>query len=70
MAIVTFDTDYLNRTRFPSPHAGILILRFFPRGASVTEIASAVLNAAIVLETCDIFNSVHIIKPDGVKEEG
>ena len=43
MAIITFDTDYLNQTAFPPPHAGILVLRSFPRDTTVNELASAVL---------------------------
>ncbi len=44
MTIITFDTDYTSRTKFPPPHAGILIIRFFPRGTPVHDIASAVLS--------------------------
>src|SRR5207253_9054777 len=69
MTIVTFDTDYLNRTKFPPPHSGILILRFFPRGTSVTDVASAVLNAVTQLASFDISNRVYRIDPSGVHEE-
>jgi predicted nuclease of predicted toxin-antitoxin system len=31
MTIITFDTDYLNQAAFPPPHAGMIILRSFPR---------------------------------------
>jgi predicted nuclease of predicted toxin-antitoxin system len=34
MTILTFDTDYLNQIAFPPPHAGILVLRSFPRETS------------------------------------
>ena len=39
--IITFDTDYLNQTAFPPPHAGILVLHSFPRNTTVNELASA-----------------------------
>ena len=35
MTIITFDTDYLNQTAFLAPHAGVLVLRSFPRNTSV-----------------------------------
>src|SRR5579885_2567354 len=49
MTIITFDTDYLNKTVFSPPHAGILVLRSFPRNTSVNELATAVLEAVIQL---------------------
>jgi len=45
MTIITFDTDYLYEAAFPPPHAGILVLRSFPRDTTVNELASAVLKA-------------------------
>ncbi len=51
MTIITFDTDYLNKIAFPPPHAGILVLRFFPRNASVNDIAAALLRAVGLLAT-------------------
>src|SRR5436853_7319916 len=59
MTIITFDTDYLNQTAFPPPHAGILVLRSFPRDTSVTELASAVLKAVALLDRLDISNRVY-----------
>ena len=53
MTIITFDTDYLNQTAFPPPHAGILVLRSFPRDTSVNELASAVLKAVAQLSQLD-----------------
>src|SRR2546421_12348941 len=53
MAIITFDTDYLNQMLFPPPHAGILVLRSFPRDTSVNELASAVLNVYFHIGTID-----------------
>lgn len=69
MTIITFDTDYLNKIAFPPPHAGILVLRFFPRNASVTDIASAVLKAVGQLAELDISNSVYTLAPEGLEKE-
>lgn len=69
MTIITFDTDYLKQTAFPPPHAGILVLRSFPRDISVTELASAVLNAVTQLDRLDISNRVYQLNPDGLEEE-
>ena len=66
--IVTFDTDYLSRLKFPPPHAGILVLRAFPRNISVTTLASAILQALAMLQTLDLSNKVYVIEPDLVKE--
>ncbi len=71
MTIITFDTDYLNLTAFPPPHAGILVLRSFPRDTSVNELASAVLNAVVQLQLAhfDISNRVYRLDPDRLEEE-
>ncbi len=69
MTIITFDTDYLNQTAFPPPHAGILVLRSFPRDTSVPELASAVLKAVARLDRLDISNRVYRLYPDGLEEE-
>ena len=69
MTIITYDTDYLSRTKFSPPHAGILVLRFFPRGTHVRDIASAVLGAVEQLASLDISNRVYTIDPSGVHEE-
>jgi predicted nuclease of predicted toxin-antitoxin system len=69
MTIITFDTDYLNQIAFPPPHAGILILRSFPRDTSMTELASAVLKAVALLDHHDISNCVYRLDPDGLEEE-
>jgi hypothetical protein len=69
MALITFDTDYLNRTMFPPPHAGILVLRSFPRDISVTELASAVLQAVAQLAHLDVSNRVYRLEPGGLVEE-
>ncbi|SRR6266567_3213355 len=69
MTIITYDTDYLSRTNFPPPHAGLIVLRFFLRGTPLTEIASAVLNAVAELAPMDISNRVYTITPNGVLEE-
>src|SRR5260221_14060662 len=45
MPIIPFDPDYLNQTAFPPPHAGMLVLRSFPRDTTVNELAPAVLGA-------------------------
>ncbi len=66
--IVTFDTDYLSRIKFPPPHAGILVLHAFPRNTPVTAIASAILQALTKLVKLDLSNNVYIIEPDAVKE--
>ncbi|HJT56628.1 MAG TPA: DUF5615 family PIN-like protein [Ktedonobacteraceae bacterium] len=69
MTIITFDTDYLKRTLFPPPHAGILVLRSFPRNASITTVVSAVLKALASLAYYDISNRVYKIDPMGLEEE-
>ena|SRR5438128_1391612 len=69
MTIITFDTDYVSRTKFPPPHAGILVLRFFPRNTSVTDIASAVQNGVTQFASLDISNRVFRLGPNGVDEE-
>ena len=37
MTILTFDTDYLNQAAFPPPHAGMIVLRSFPRDTTMNE---------------------------------
>jgi len=69
MAIVTFDTDYLNQTAFPPPHAGIIVLHSFPRDTTVNELAVAVLEAVAQLDHLDISNRVYRLDPDGLEEE-
>jgi predicted nuclease of predicted toxin-antitoxin system len=69
MTIITFDTDYLNQTAFPPPHAGILVLHSFPRNTSVGELASAVLRAVIQLADLDISNRLYRLDPSGLEEE-
>lgn len=69
MTIITFDTDYLNQTAFPPPHAGILVLRSFPRDTSVNELASAVLKAVAQLSHLDISDHVYLLDPNGLEEE-
>lgn len=69
MTIITFDTDFLNKTAFPPPHAGILVLRSFPRNISVNDLASAVLKAVTLLASLDISNRVYRLDPDGLEEE-
>lgn len=66
MTLITFDTDYLNQTAFPPPHAGILVLRSFPRDTSVSELASAVLEAVTLLADLDISNRVYRLDANGV----
>jgi predicted nuclease of predicted toxin-antitoxin system len=67
--IITFDTDYLNQTAFPPPHAGILVLRSFPRNTTVHVLASAVLEAVAQLAHLDISNRVYRLDPSGLEEE-
>ena len=69
MTVITFDTDYLNQTAFPPPHADILVLRSFPRGTSVSELATAVLKAVALLADLDISNRVYRLDPNGLEEE-
>jgi predicted nuclease of predicted toxin-antitoxin system len=69
MTILTFDTDYLNQTAFSPPHAGILVLRSFPRDTSVNELASAVLKAVAQLAHLDISNRIYRLDPSGLEEE-
>ncbi len=69
MTIITFDTDYLNQTAFPPPHAGVLVLRSFPRDTTVNELASAVLEAVAQLAHLDISNRVYQLDPSGLEEE-
>ena len=69
MTIITFDTDYLNQAAFPPPHAGILVLRSFPRDTSLNELASAVLKAVAQLAHLDISNCVYRLDSSGLEEE-
>src|SRR5436305_9264647 len=69
LTIVTSDTDYLNQAAFPPPHAGIIVLRSFPRSASVNELADAVLKAAVQLALVDLSNRVYRLDPAGLEEE-
>lgn len=69
MTIITFDTDYLNPTVFPPPHAGILVLRSFPRNTSVNELATAVLKAVAQLSQLAISNRIYRLDPSGLEEE-
>lgn len=69
LTIITFDTDYLNQLAFPPPHAGIIVLRFFPRDTPIPELISAVLKAVAQVTDLDISNRVHPLEPDGLKEE-
>lgn len=68
MTIITFDTDYLKQPLFSPPHAGILVLRFFPRDISMRELASTVLIAVRLLDNFDISNRVYQLTPDGLEE--
>lgn len=65
---MTFDTDYLSRIKFPPPHAGILVLRAFPRTIPVPLLASAIVQALTKLQSLDLSNKVYMIEPDVVKE--
>jgi predicted nuclease of predicted toxin-antitoxin system len=69
MTIITFDTDYLNRAVFPPPHSGILVLRSFPRGTTVNELVSTVLQAVAQLSHLDISNRIYSLDPSGLEEE-
>ena len=69
MTIITFDTDYLNKAIFPPPHAGIIVLRSFPRDISVNELASTVLKAVAQLSRLDITNLIYSLDPSGLEEE-
>jgi predicted nuclease of predicted toxin-antitoxin system len=68
MTIITFDTDYLDKIAFSPPHAGILVLRSFPRNTSVNDIASAILRAVGLLADLDIANKVYTLTPEGLEE--
>jgi predicted nuclease of predicted toxin-antitoxin system len=69
MTVITFDTDYLNKAIFPPPHAGIIVLRSFPRDTSVNELASTVLKAVAQLSHLDITNLIYSLDPSGLEEE-
>jgi predicted nuclease of predicted toxin-antitoxin system len=69
MTMITFDTDYLNQVAFPPPHAGMIVLRSFPRDTTVNELASAVLKAVVQLSHLDISNRVFQLDPSGLAEE-
>ncbi len=68
MTIITFDTDYLKQTIFSPPHAGILVLRCFPRAISMSELTSVVLKAVRSLDNFDTSNRVYQLTPDGLEE--
>ena len=69
MTTITFDTDYLNQAAFPPPHAGMIVLRSFPRDTSVNELISAVLKAVSQVAHLDISNRVYQLDPSGLEEE-
>ena len=69
MTIITFDTDYLNKAIFAPPHAGIIVLRSFPRDTSVNELASTVLKAVAQLSHLDITNLIYSLDSSGLEEE-
>ena len=69
MTIITFDTDYLNKAVFPPPHAGMIVLRSFPRSTSVNELVSTVLKAVAQLSHLDISNRIYSLDPSGLEEE-
>ena len=69
ITIIIFDTDYLNQAVFLPPHAGMIVLRSFPRDTSVNELASAVLKAVAQLAHLDISNRVYGLDPSGLEEE-
>jgi predicted nuclease of predicted toxin-antitoxin system len=69
MTIITFDTDYLNQLAFPPPHAGIIVLRFFPRDTPIPVLIAAVLKAVAQVADLDISNRAYRLEPDGLKEE-
>jgi predicted nuclease of predicted toxin-antitoxin system len=69
MTILTFDTDYLNKAVFSPPHAGMIVLRSFPRDTTVNELASAVLKVVMQLAHLDISNRVYQLDPSGLEEE-
>lgn len=68
VTIITFDTDYLDHTKFSPPHSGIIVLRFFPGGNANLIITTAVLNAATKLKDSDISNHAYILTPDTLEE--
>ncbi len=68
MTLITRDTDFLRRTQFPPPHAGILVLRFF-RGTSIADVVTVVVNAVKQLASTDISDRVFRIDVHGVQEE-
>jgi hypothetical protein len=61
--------DCLNQRSFPPPHAGIIVLRPFPRDTTVNELASAVLKAVAQLAHLDISKRVNGLDPNGLEEE-
>jgi predicted nuclease of predicted toxin-antitoxin system len=69
MTIITFDTDYLNRAVFPAPHAGMIVLRSFPRDSTVNELISVVLKAMTQVAHLDISNRVYRLDPSRLEEE-
>ena len=69
MTILTFDTDFLNQAAFPPPHAGMIVLRSFPRSTSVNELVSTVLKAVAQLSHLDISNRIYSLDPSGLEEE-
>ena len=69
LIIITQDTDFEDRARFPPPHVGILVLRNFPRGSSVLDRTDAVLKALASLTGQNLANRVYIIYPDGLQKK-
>lgn len=62
-AIITRDTDYLDAARFPLPHPGIILLRFFNLKTSA-EIIRSVVTTLTLLAGQDLTNKVVVIEPD------
>jgi hypothetical protein len=69
MTIINFNTDFLNRTAFPPPHADIVVQHSFPRDTFVNELATAVLKAVAQLSHLDISNRVYRLDPSELEEE-
>jgi hypothetical protein len=63
MTIITFDTGYL------PPHAGVLILRSFPRHTTVIKLAAICSTAEAQLDRLAISNRVYRLDLDRLEEE-
>lgn len=65
--IITRDTDFLKSKEFPTPHAGLIVVRL-PGDTSAADIMGAVLAGLLSLAGQDLTNHVYELRLDGVRQ--